>query len=116
MDNEKIKHEIIEKIRSFPKKAEKRFEELGIYNKRDPIQEMDDWAQTQKKDITWVERSTKEILENRKHMFDDLSRERIFEKMGTGLGRKPADDPAMDKRVEDCVKQLEKDEAIQAAK
>jgi len=37
MDNEKIKHEIIEKIRSFPKKAEKRFEELGIYNKRDPI-------------------------------------------------------------------------------
>ena len=43
---------------------------------------MDKWAETQKKDIKWVARSVKEILEDRKNMFADLSKEEIYRKIG----------------------------------
>lgn len=64
---------------------------------------MDKWAETQRKDIKWVEKSAKEILEERKNMYKDLSKKEIYEKIGTvdDDGKIPEikEDKKMDKRV-----------------
>jgi hypothetical protein len=43
---ETLKKELLETIRKFPKEAEKKFKHLGIYNRKDPVEEMDKWAET----------------------------------------------------------------------
>ena len=68
-ETEKIQAQILQQLQEFPKKAEKAFAEIGIFNKRDPIAEMDAWAETQKKDIKWVEREAKEILKEQANVY-----------------------------------------------
>ena len=74
--------EVIDLVRKFPLRAEARFKALGIYNRRDPIAEMDEWSQKFRKDIKWVEEDAKTVLQSRKDQYKGMSREEIYRRIG----------------------------------